>query len=299
MKAGKPKIIVVLGPTSSGKSELAIRLAKKFNGEIISADSRQVYQGLNLASGKISKKEMKGVPHHLLAVASPKKTFTVSRYQKLAERAIKSVLKKENLPIICGGSGLYIDALIYGYKLPAVPPNEKLRQKLAKQTKEELFNRLKKVDPRRAGNIDRFNKHRLVRALEIALALGKTPELKKHSPYQILKIGIRLPMEKLKKQINRRIVSRIKKGMIKEIADLRTKGLSWKRIDNFGLECRYISRYLRGLLTRQEMAETLEKKHCQYVKRQLIWFKKHQDIKWIKNKTEALKLVRDFIKNSG
>jgi tRNA dimethylallyltransferase len=299
MRAGKPKIIVVLGPTSSGKSELAIRLAKKFNGEVISADSRQVYQGLNLASGKISKKEMKGVPHHLLGVASPKKTFTVSRYQKLAERAIKSVLKKEKLPIICGGSGLYIDALIYGYKLPVVPPNEKLRRKLAKQTKEELFNRLKEIDPRRADNIDRFNKRRLVRALEVALAAGRVPELKKHSPYQVLKIGLELPMARLKKQINRRIVSRIKKGMIKEIAYLRTKGLSWKRIDNFGLECRYISRYLRGLLTRQEMTETLEKKHCQYVKRQLTWFKKHQDVKWIKNKTEALKLVRDFIKNSG
>ncbi|MEK7634419.1 MAG: tRNA (adenosine(37)-N6)-dimethylallyltransferase MiaA, partial [Patescibacteria group bacterium] len=161
------KIIVILGPTSSGKSKLAIKIAKKYDGEIISADSRQVYKKLNIGSGKITKKEMEGIPHYLLDVTSPKRTFTVNQYQKLAKKALKKIIKKGKLPIICGGTGLYIDTLIYDYQLPQVPPQPKLRKQLEKKSTEELFGQLQKLDSRRAQNIDKHNRRRLIRALEI------------------------------------------------------------------------------------------------------------------------------------
>ena len=176
-KLFRPKIIVVLGQTASGKSEFAVKLAKKFNppvgGEIISADSRQVYKGLDIGSGKIIKKEMKGVPHHLLDITSPKRTFTVYQYQKLAKKALKDIIKRGKIPIICGGTGLYIDSIIYGIKFPEVPPNPKLRKKLEKRTTEELFKQLQKLDPRRAQNIDKYNRRRLIRALEIIITTSK------------------------------------------------------------------------------------------------------------------------------
>src|SRR3989344_1677449 len=192
-KISKPKIIVILGQTASGKSELAVKLAKKINGEIISADSRQVYKGLNIGSGKITKKEMRGIRHHLLDVTNPKRTFTVSQYQKLAKKAIQKILNKGKTPIICGGTGLYIDALIYDYYLPEVAPQLKLRKKLEKLSTEELFKKLQKLDFHRAKNIDKNNRRRLIRALEIVLITGKTvPKLKeRESGFDVLKIGIK------------------------------------------------------------------------------------------------------------
>ena len=148
-------VVAVVGPTASGKSELAVKLAKKFNGEIISADSRQVYKRLNIGSGKITKKEMSGIPHHLLDVASPKRTFTAAEYQKLGKEKIRKILSGGKLPIICGGTGFYIDSLLYDYKLPPVKPNQKLRRELEKQSAEKLFSKLLSLDPERAATIDK------------------------------------------------------------------------------------------------------------------------------------------------
>ncbi len=212
IRLSKPKIIVIPGPTASGKSNLAVKLAKKFNGEIISADSRQVYKGLDIGSGKITKKEMRGVPHYLLDVASPKRTFTVSQYQKLAKKALEKILAKNKLPIVCGGTGFYIDALIYNYNLPAIPPQPKLRKQLEQKSTEELFEQLKKIDLKRAENIDKNNRRRIIRALEIIFVTKRpVPVLNtitrdsaitcdsKISSYEILKIGIRKPAEELKR----------------------------------------------------------------------------------------------------
>ncbi|MEK7062395.1 MAG: tRNA (adenosine(37)-N6)-dimethylallyltransferase MiaA [Patescibacteria group bacterium] len=308
-----PKIIVVLGPTASGKSDLAVKIAEKYNGEIISADSRQVYRGLNIGSGKITKKEMRGVPHYLLDVASPKKTFTVTQYQKLAKRALTDILKRGKLPIICGGTGLYIDALIYDYNFPNVPPQPKLRKKLEKISTEKLFEKLQKLDPKRAENIDKNNRRRLIRALEIITVTKKPVPINfatingsKNIPYQTLKIGIKKSPEELKKLIKKRLLARLrgKNNMIKEVENLHKpfgssqgkQGLSWQRLDDLGLEYRYISRYLHGLINKQEMIEVLEKEIYRYAKRQITWFKRDKKIFWVENYQEAQKLTKKFLK---
>src|SRR3989344_5030398 len=164
----QPKIIVILGPTASGKSNLAVELAKKFNGEIISADSRQLYKGMDIGTGKITKKEMCGIPHHLLDVVSPKTKFDVARYQKLAHKKIADILKRGKLPIVCGGTGLYIKAIVENPRYPDIPPDWKLRKKLEKLSAEKLFSMLKKLDRARAKTIDNENPHRLISAIEIA-----------------------------------------------------------------------------------------------------------------------------------
>jgi len=175
----KPKVIVILGPTASGKSALAIDLALRFNGEVISADSRQVYRGLDIGSGKITKKEMLGIPHHLIDVADPKKIFTADLFQKLSRKAVADILSRGKLPIICGGTGFYIKAAIDSAQLPDVQPDHALRAKLSKKTPEQLFAMLKKKDPARAKSIDPQNPVRLIRALEIVASIGKVPPTSK------------------------------------------------------------------------------------------------------------------------
>lgn len=300
----KPKIVVILGPNASGKSDLAVALAKKFNGEIVSADSRQVYKGMDIGTGKVplqKKKDglfYKGIKHYLVDVVSPKKIFTVTDYQKLGKEAIKEILNKNKLPIICGGTGFYIDALIYEYQFPNVKPNPQLRKKLDGLTTEKLFQKLKELDPKYAKRIDPFNRRRLIRALEIILTLKKPmPPLKKSSPYEVLKIGVFRSTQELKKRIEKRLIKRLKEGMIKEIKKLHQKGVSWKRLYDFGLEYRYISLYLQKKLTYPEMFEQLKTKIWQYARRQMIWFKKDKEIKWISDIKTAEKLIKKFLNN--
>jgi tRNA dimethylallyltransferase len=282
--AQKPKIIVVLGPTASGKSALAVKLAKKINGEIISADSRQVYKGMDIGTGKITKKEMAGIPHHLLDIASPKKQFSVSQYQKLANQAIKKILKKGKTPIICGGTGLYINAVVDNVVFPAVPPNYQLRKKLEKLTTTELFEKLKRLDPKRAKNIDKNNPRRLIRALEIVLISKKpVPEIKKQRNYDVLKIGIKRQPAELKKLIKKRLLKRMKIGMVEEIKKLHEQGVSWKRLFDFGLEYRWISLGLQKKVSQPEMVEKLNKAIVDYAKRQITWFKHDKEIRWVNN----------------
>lgn len=295
----KPRILIILGPTATGKSDLAVRMAKKFKGEIISADSRQVYTGLDIGSGKITKKEMKGVPHHLLDVADPKKKFTVVEYKKLGEKAIQEIVAKNKLPIIVGGTGFYIEALVDGVILPDVAPDEVLRARLAKKSAKALFTMLKKLDPKRAKTIDPNNTRRLIRAIEIARALGKVPKLKKVKPqYDLLYIGLLLDPEELKKKIALRLKKRLAEGMIKEAINLHKKGLSWKRMEELGLEYRYLALYLQKKLTKEEMLKTLEKEIWQYVRRQMAWFRRNEKILWYSPK-DVKKMedkVRKFLK---
>lgn len=277
--------MVILGPNASGKSDLAVRLAKKLNGEVVSADSRQVYRGLDIGSGKITKKEMLGVRHHLLDVASPRTVFTAARYRTLARRAVQDILRRGKLPIVAGGTGLYIDTFLHDIPLPEVAPNAKLRAQLEKLSAAKLHARLKKLDPRRAKNIDKNNKRRLVRALEIVMHSGKpVPKLsKKKSAYHALKIGIHLPAEELKSRISARLKKRLKEGLLGEVRRLHEEGLSWKRLDDLGLEYRYVSRHLRGMISREEMIETIERESWKYARRQMTWWRKDKEIKWVES----------------
>ncbi len=291
------KIIVILGQTASGKSDLAVKIAKKFKGEIISADSRQVYKGMDLGTGKITKKEMKGVLHYLLDVASPKTRFTVAQYKKLGLAAIKKIQKKNKVTILCGGSGFYIQALIDGVLLPKVKPDLKLRKNLGKKSNLELFKMLKKLDPKRAKNIDKNNPRRLIRALEIVLKTKRpVPIFQKNPlPYPVLFLGIKKNEKGLKKLIEKRLLKRLKNGMVAEVKNLRKSGVGWKKLEDFGLEYRWISMYLQNKISYKETVEGLKKDIERYAKRQLTWFKKDRRIVWLKNAKQAERLTNEFL----
>lgn len=302
-KTKNKKIIVVLGPTAVGKSDFAVFLAKKFNGEIISADSRQVYKGMDLGTGKIPRDPDKkrgyfwqGIRHYLLDVVSPKRKFSVAEFTKLAKKAIKKIFKKKKLPIICGGSWFYIFALVDGYCFPKVKPDWKLRKKLEKLSEKELFEMLKKLDKERAKTIDPQNKRRLIRAIEIAKKLGKVPQLeKKPLPYPVLFLGIEKDFSELKKLIKKRLLKRLREGMIEEVKRLREKGISFKRLEEFGLEYYWIAKYLQGEISKKEMIKKLQKDIEHFAKRQIKIFKRDKRVKWIKSWKEGEKLVKEFL----
>ena len=291
------KLIVIVGPTSSGKTDLSIKLAKKFNSEIISADSRQVYKGMNIGTGKVTKKEMQGIPHYLLDVVKPKTRFDIIKYRKLALKAIEKIQKKNKLPILVGGTGFYIQAVIDGIIIPPVKPDWKLRSQLEKQGAKLLFKRLRKLDPKRAKTIEKDNKRRLIRALEIIIKTKKPipPLVKKPSGFNVLMIGIKKPDKELKKAINQRLLKRLKIGLIAEVKKLHKQGVSWKRLEEFGLEYRYLALYLQNKLSKQEMIEKLQKEIEHYAKRQMTWFKRNPRIKWIKTYDKAKILAKDFL----
>ncbi len=279
-----PKIITVVGPTASGKSDLAVHIAKRFNGEVVSADSRQVYKGMNIGTGKITTKEMDGVPHHLLDIASPKRRYTVLQYQRQAHKAIEGILRRGKVPIVCGGTGFYIDAVIKDMEIPLVPANQPLRAKLEKKSLDELVALLKEKDPRRAKNIELKNPRRIIRALEIIEALGKVPAQtsgeSQSKKYDVLQIGVATDDEVLRGRIEKRLSARMEQGMIAEVLHLHEEGVSWKRMEELGLEYRYVARFLQGILTKEEMLEQLNIEIRKYAKRQRTWFKRDKDIKW-------------------
>jgi len=277
----KPKVIVIVGPTASGKSSLSVRLAKKIKGEIISADSRQVYKGLNLGTGKITTKEMDGVPHYLLSVANPKRQFSVAEYKNLANVALRDIVTRKKYPIIVGGTGFYIDTLLGDITLPLVPPNLKLRKRLDKMGAQELFLLLKKLDPRRAKTIDNKNKVRLIRAIEIAKKLGRVPkQINKPKDFDVLYIGLCLPDTTLRRYIHQRLLKRVKDGMITEVKTLHKNGLSWKRMEELGLEYKFLALYLQNKVPKKEMLKDLETAIWQYSRRQMTWFKRNKEIRW-------------------
>jgi tRNA dimethylallyltransferase len=271
------KVIIILGQTATGKSNLAVKIAKKVNGEIISADSRQVYKGLDIGTGKITEKEMRGITHHLIGIVNPKYKFTVAEYKKLAEEKIKEILARNKTPIICGGTGFYIDAITKGVIFPEVPPNEKLRKQLYSKSAITLFEYLKKIDKNRAKSIkeknEQNNKVRLVRAIEIAKALGRVPKITEIKPqYKFIKIGLYLSPDKLIKKIKIRVKKMFDKknkgGLLYEIKKLKKSGISKKRLKEFGFE------YFEPTYEKV-VAETLK-----YAKRQMTWFKRDKEIKW-------------------
>lgn len=276
-----PRVIVIIGPTASGKSAFAVKLARKIGGEIISADSRQVYKGLDIGSGKITKKEMRGVPHHLLDVASPKKIFTAQDFVKHGRGVIENIIARGKTPIICGGTGFYIDALLGRITIPEVLRNDKLRVQLGKKSASELFAILKKLDFRRSKTIDPHNPARLIRAIEIASAIGKVPETQLVSlPYAIKWIGLNPSKKKLRSNIRKRLTERMKRGMVAEARRLKKDGLSFARMHALGLEYRHLAEFLQHRINRAELLERIEKGNWEYAKRQMTYWRRNKDIKW-------------------
>ncbi|MBU4285053.1 tRNA (adenosine(37)-N6)-dimethylallyltransferase MiaA [Patescibacteria group bacterium] len=266
----KPKLIVIIGPTASGKSTFAIKLAKKINGEIISADSRQVYKGMDIGTGKTTKKEMQDIPHHIIDIANPQKQISVTEYKKLALQAIDKIYKQGKTPIICGGTGFYIQAMVNEIVIPEVKPDWKLRKELEKKTEKELFKQLKKLDPNRAKNIDAKNKRRLIRALEIIIKTNKPiPQLKSSPRFSVQYIKIEKSSAELKKLIDKRVDKMIKMGLEKEVNKL-VKKYGWTTV----LKNTIGYAEWKNSENRKQIIETIKLHTLQYAKRQLTWFKK-------------------------
>ena len=300
-KKKKDKILIILGPTASGKSDLAVDLARKFNGEVISADSRQVYKGLDIGSGKITRKEMKGVPHYLLDVVHPRTIFTVTKFQKLAQKQIKDILKRNKLPIICGGTGFYIQSLVDGIIFPEVKPDLVLRSKLETKTLEELILILDKLNPVRLKTIDFKNSRRLIRAIEIADSLGGSTSkdsVDNFPKWEFLQIGIKTDKEILWERIEKRFLLRIKLGIITEAKRLHQAGLTYKRFSEIGLAHKYLVFYLKGKITKDKFIEESIRAEKKYAKRQLTWFKRDKRIKWFSfdDETKIKNTVSTFLK---
>ena len=291
------KLIVILGPTASGKTSLSIKLAKRLNGEVISADSRQVYRGMDIGTGKVTKREMQSIPHHLLDVVSPKKIFDVAQFKKLADKAIVNIYKKGKIPFIVGGTGFFIQAVVDNLALPDVKPDWILRKKLGKKSVANLYKMLAKLDPVRASSIDKNNPRRLIRALEIIIK-SKAPvsPLSPQKPsFKPLFLGIKKEDKELKGLIRKRLLKRLNQGMINEVDRLHKSGVSWKRLEEFGLEYRYVAQHLQNKLKSEEMIERLQKEIEHYAKRQMTWFNRNKRIKWVKDYQQALQFSRKFL----
>ncbi len=305
------RFLVIVGPTTSGKSALAVKLALEFDGEVISADSRQIYRDLDIATGKITNDEMRGVLHHCIDIADPNERFTVLDWKKEAEKAIDDIHARNKLPIICGGTGFYISALIDGTEFPSVSPDTNEQKRLELKTADELFSELKILDPRRARDMekngDNKNKRRVARAIIIARALGKVPTLSRSTSdrsknasssaniqtfffrvktWNVQFIGLDLPDIELKERIRARTLERIKDGMIEEARSLHTgntnnfSGLSFERMREIGLEYKYLADFLENKISREQLIETIITKDWQYARRQRTWWRKDKRIKW-------------------
>jgi tRNA dimethylallyltransferase len=297
----KPPLIVILGPTASGKSGLAIALAQRFRGEIVSADSRQVYRGLNIGTAKVTPQEQASVPHHLLDVADVEEIYTVSQFQKQAIEAINGILARGHLPFLVGGSPHYIQAVVDHLAIPAVPPQPGLRAQLEARPLADLLAQLEQLDPQAAASIDRNNPRRVMRALEVCLVTGQpfSAQRRMQEPlYRSLLLGLSWPRDVLYTRIDARVDERMQQGMVQEVRDLLAAGVSHERLEALGLEYRYISRWLRGEFADEaEMVQRLKYAIHDFTRRQLTWFRKDRRIVWIggNNVEQAEAVVREFL----
>ena len=288
------KLIVILGPTASGKTSLAIKLAKELSGEIVSADSRQVYREMDIGTDKIVPE---GIPHHLIDVVNPDEKFTLAQYKKMAIKAIKDIQKRGNVPFLVGGTGLYIQSIVDNLQIPKGESNKKMRNKLEKMENAELFEKLKKLDPVCAAAIDSKNKRRLVRAVEVCLTTGKpfSQQRKKGKPlFNVLQIGIKPDKEKLEKKIAQRADQMIQTGLIEEVKGLIKKyGSKIISMDSIGYQ--EIIAHLQNKITLEEAKDLIKTHTRQYAKRQMTWFKRDKRIQWIENYSQAKKLIQNFL----
>lgn len=293
------KMIVIAGTNASGKSGLAIELAKKYSGRVVSADSRQVFKGLDLGSGKVTSEEMQGIPHYLIDVALPNDFFSLSDYQKKAYTAIDECLKDGVLPFLTGGTGLYINSVVDGYKLNTSAPDMELRKDVEAKSIEELIEIIGKNAPARLKELDLKNKRRLERAVEKIMA-GDINENPSEPLYDTLVLGVTWPREVLYERIKVRLDKRLEEGMIDEVRNLRSNGATDEFLYKLGLEYRYILMYLRGEFKDYDSFYNklfMEIRHL--AKEQMTWFRKRKDMHWIDMQRdpfgEAVQLIDEFL----
>ena len=276
----KSKIIAVVGPTASGKTAFAVNLAHQINGEIVSADSRLVYKGFDIGTAKPTLKEREGIPHYMIDIAEPETDYSAGLYLKDAEKIIKDILSRGKVPIVAGGTGLYLNILLMNYDLPKVEPDYDLREKLKKT--DNLYEILSSLDPQTALEIDPNDRKKLIRAIEIVKLTGKPLSKsrgRKEPEYDVGWLGLNYPREELYDRINRRVDLMIENGLVEETEKLLEKH---GRINNILYTIGYqeMVSYLDGILTLDEAVDKLKQNTRRYAKRQLTWFRKNPDIKW-------------------
>lgn len=283
-------MLVILGATAGGKTGLAVRAAQKFGGEIISADSRQVYRGMDLGTGK-DLQDYGDVPYHLIDIAEPGSEYNVFRFQRDCFAALEDIRQRGRLPIICGGTGMYLDALLRGYRLVEVPENRQLRAELTELSDNALRDRLLQLKPEQHNRTDLDQRPRLIRAIEIALgeqsAKAELPPLPQLRP---LVFGLRWPREVLRQRIAQRLQQRFDEGMIEEVQQLHDSGVPWEKLEFYGLEYRLIAHYLQGKLNRNDMVQKLRSAIGQFAKRQETFFRRMEkngvEIHWLEGQGE-------------
>lgn len=286
LKKAKKPLIVILGPTASGKTALSLKLAHDFNGEIISTDSRQIYKEMDIGTDAILPAQQEGIPHHLLGIAKPDKTITTAEYTELALEKIKEIYKRKHVPILVGGTGLYISSIIFSYQIPRVPPDEKLRAKLYKEAEKKgnefVHAKLAKLDPEAAKRIHPNNLRYVVRALEINLTTGENKvDVKKKSPFDTFLIGLNWNREKLYERVNLRVDLQLKRGLLDEVKTLLKKGYKEDSPAMSSLGVKEIIPYLKGKATLDECVEVLKKNTRNYAKRQMTWFRRYDNVHWL------------------
>ena len=286
----KPKVIVICGPTASGKTALSIELAKKINGEIISADSMQIYKDMDIGTAKPTVEEMQGIPHYMLDFVLPSERYSVADFKEAATDRIEDILKREKVPIIVGGTGLYVDALTKNITYPEIEIDLEYRKQLEELIKENglesLYEEAKKIDEKAMQTISKNDKKRIMRVLEIYHQTGKTKtQLESESrltppPYEYIVFAINMEREKLYERINKRVDIMIDQGLIEEVEALTKKYEEFPTAMQ-GLGYKEVVSYLKKEITKEEMIEKLKMETRRYAKRQLTWFRKDENIKWI------------------
>lgn len=302
------KVIVLVGPTASGKTDWSLRLAKKYNGEIIMADSRQIYKKMNIGTAKEPGEwrwvgfrrvyHIQDVPHYLVDFLDPGKFFTMAEFKEEAIKRIQACLKNGCQPIVAGGTGLYVLSLVDNLQIPKVAPNRKLRKSLEEKNNDELMQWLEKLDPETAQSVDHCNKRRIIRALEVCILSGKpfSQHEKRGRPlFDFLQIGIEVPRDILYERINTRVDNMMKLGLLKEVEGLIKQKYSWSLPSMSGIGYQQFKDFFDKKITLDQAVENLKQDTRHYAKRQLTWFKRDERIKWVEKYEEAEKLVNKFL----
>ncbi|MCC7522257.1 tRNA (adenosine(37)-N6)-dimethylallyltransferase MiaA [Candidatus Uhrbacteria bacterium] len=312
-KRALPRVLCIVGPTSSGKTLLGLRLAKTFNGEIINADARQVYQVFNIGTGKpMGGKRIKrgkigmylfeDIPHYLMDFLPPVKALSVAEWKATAYTAALGIRKRRKLPIVVGGTGLYIQALVDNYHFPEVPPQEAFRNAMSEKTLDELVKLLLRLDPEAKTLVDLKNPRRVMRALEVSTFTGKPFTAQKSQAKPIIEpfmIAIKRERDELRERINLAVEAYIEAGWLDEIRSIRESGVDWDAPAMTSLGYRELGTYIRGECTLDEAIKKTKDATWQYAKRQLTWFKRDKRIHWVKDEDEAEQLVKKWLKKKA